>query len=1266
IKQKIDTFCNKTSDSSGDCGTNIDSSLCEPWKCYKEDDIEKQGDDDPEYHKEVNGSGGICILEKTNGEENGKKQKTFNDFFNFWVGRFLNDSIEWREKFGKCLKNGTKILCKNGCKTLCKCYESWVEHKQQEWGQIKTHFDKQTLNPEHGGLFKLSPYYVLETVLEDDFLENITKAYGDARAIQGIKKTLEKKKKEEQNADTSKEKTIIDYLLEHEGEDAKQCLQTHKEKCDKPPPVIPAEEGGARSGGPPGGPLPPPGSGPEEQEEEEDEEEEDEVQEEKAEGDQETKVEGPPAQDEVKPPCKIVDDLFQNPEQFKDVACNQKYGYPQRHWGWKCIPSGDSGVTGTRGNDATTKPGADSAPSGKDTGSICVPPRRRKLYIGRLTQWATNMEATEARGSEPQASEAQTQPQDDTHTQPDPLLKAFIESAAVETFFLWDRYKKEWEAQKKAEREQSGLPGVGGVPGVLPGAAGGTSLQLLNGSSLPSESDEDPEKQLKQGTIPDDFLRQMFYTLADYKDILEGKNIVVDMLSASSGSDKEMAKREEKIKDSIQTFFQNGDTQPSSGKPAPKPGGQTPESWWKENAQHIWKGMVCALTYKDNTDSGAKDQPPKHLEDVRKAFFGENNTGKPGTPGTYQSTYKYDKVKLDKDSGTEAKSNESPSPTSDTPTTLDSFIKRPPYFRYLEEWGETFCRQRARMLGKIKYECRTDKVCSGDGEDCNDQLDADPTNVSDLKCPSCATPCRKYRKWIERKKDEFTKQSGAYDGQKTKYEEGSNKDDKGFCETLTTSPTAADFLQKLKKGPCKNDSEEVKKFFDKNGDTFKHAKDCAPCFEFKVKSEKCNCGSSAKGNTCTTGKITAKNFENKTDVNEVVMRVSDNAESGFKGDLKSSCENAHIFEGIKEDKWKCGNFCGYVVCKPEKGNGVTTSGENKDQIITIRGLVAHWVQNFLEDYNKIKHKISHCKENSEQTICKKDCKDKCKCVDEWINKKRTEWQKIRDRFKEQYKDDPDYNVRSVLEEVIPENHLVNVQNKVIKLSKFGNSCGCSAKPSSTNSNEKDAIDCMLKKLEDKAKNCKDQASDTDCTTPPTTLPDDDEPLEEEDQNPENMRPGFCPQLPDPPQEKVEEKCGKDEETRKEKEKKEQEEPAAGGKETLVPGPPAPAPADEPFDPTILQTTIPFGVALALGSIAFLFLKKKTQAPVDLLRVINIPKSDYDIPTKLSPNRYIPYTSGKYRGKRYIYLEGDSGTDSGYTDHYSDITSSSESESSTRT
>ncbi|SOS78635.1 erythrocyte membrane protein 1, PfEMP1, putative [Plasmodium sp. gorilla clade G1] len=110
---------------------------------------------------------------------------------------------------------------------------------------------------------------------------------------------------------------------------------------------------------------------------------------------------------------------------------------------------------------------------------------------------------------------------------------------------------------------------------------------------------------------------------------------------------------------------------------------------------------------------------------------------------------------------------------------------------------------------------------------------------------------------------------------------------------------------------------------------------------------------------------------------------------------------------------------------------------------------------------------------------------------------------------------------------------------------------------------------------------------------------------------------------------------------------------------IRPAPPSLPPADEPFDPTILQTTIPFGVALALGSIAFLFMKKKTQSPVDLFSVINIPKGDYNIPTLKSSNRYIPYASDRYKGKTYIYMEGDSSGDEKYSfmSDTTDVTSS---------
>ncbi|KNC35066.1 erythrocyte membrane protein 1 [Plasmodium falciparum RAJ116] len=114
---------------------------------------------------------------------------------------------------------------------------------------------------------------------------------------------------------------------------------------------------------------------------------------------------------------------------------------------------------------------------------------------------------------------------------------------------------------------------------------------------------------------------------------------------------------------------------------------------------------------------------------------------------------------------------------------------------------------------------------------------------------------------------------------------------------------------------------------------------------------------------------------------------------------------------------------------------------------------------------------------------------------------------------------------------------------------------------------------------------------------------------------------------------------------------------------LGPKPATPLPAlpnDEPINTNILSTTIPLGIALALGSIAFLFLKKKPKSPVDLLRVLDIHKGDYGMPTLESKNRYIPYRSGQYQGKTYIYMEGDT---SGDEDKYiwdlssSDITSS---------
>ncbi|ETW31716.1 hypothetical protein PFFCH_00856 [Plasmodium falciparum FCH/4] len=101
---------------------------------------------------------------------------------------------------------------------------------------------------------------------------------------------------------------------------------------------------------------------------------------------------------------------------------------------------------------------------------------------------------------------------------------------------------------------------------------------------------------------------------------------------------------------------------------------------------------------------------------------------------------------------------------------------------------------------------------------------------------------------------------------------------------------------------------------------------------------------------------------------------------------------------------------------------------------------------------------------------------------------------------------------------------------------------------------------------------------------------------------------------------------------------------------------------EKYDPKndILKSSISVVIVSALGLIALLFMKKKFKSSVDLLRILNIPQGEYGMPTLKSKNRYIPYRSVPYKGKTYIYMEGDT---SGDEDKYmwdlssSDITSS---------
>ncbi|KNG75945.1 erythrocyte membrane protein 1 [Plasmodium falciparum IGH-CR14] len=205
IKQKLDAFC-------AESNSNRNFSLYEEWKCY--------------YEKSDNEA---CILQ-TSSDTDVKNQKPFFDFLMFWVAHMLKDSIYWRtKKLDKCLKNGTTIKCKDGCKNPCKCFERWVKQKETEWTQIKTHFDKQN------DFRDFDPYQTLETVLEQEFSTDLTNAYGDAKEIEQIKKFLNRKDTLHKEDKTYKN-TIIDELIKHEKDDANKCTQTHTEDpCAKDP-----------------------------------------------------------------------------------------------------------------------------------------------------------------------------------------------------------------------------------------------------------------------------------------------------------------------------------------------------------------------------------------------------------------------------------------------------------------------------------------------------------------------------------------------------------------------------------------------------------------------------------------------------------------------------------------------------------------------------------------------------------------------------------------------------------------------------------------------------------------------------------------------------------------------------------------------------------------------------------------------------------------------------------------------------------------------
>ncbi|MBZ2160335.1 hypothetical protein K1I93_09805, partial [Streptococcus australis] len=128
-----------------------------------------------------------------------------------------------------CIDKTKYKTCIIGCRNKCECFKSWIGEKEKEFEKIKEHFGKQ----EDMKQKKVPPDIIFKYTLKDNFLQDMIEAKGDPNAIKRIKELKEKKNDELENPLNNK--TIIEYMLEDDSEEAEDCLNTHKEnECPKP------------------------------------------------------------------------------------------------------------------------------------------------------------------------------------------------------------------------------------------------------------------------------------------------------------------------------------------------------------------------------------------------------------------------------------------------------------------------------------------------------------------------------------------------------------------------------------------------------------------------------------------------------------------------------------------------------------------------------------------------------------------------------------------------------------------------------------------------------------------------------------------------------------------------------------------------------------------------------------------------------------------------------------------------------------------------
>ncbi|SCM18831.1 erythrocyte membrane protein 1, PfEMP1, putative [Plasmodium sp.] len=336
-----------------------------------------------------------------------------------------------------------------------------------------------------------------------------------------------------------------------------------------------------------------------------------------------------------------------------------------------------------------------------------------------------------------------------------------------------------------------------------------------------------------------------------------------------------------------------------------------------------------------------------------------------------------------------------------------------------------------------------------------------------------------------------------------------------------------------------------------------------------------------------------------------------------------------------------------------------------------------WSDEFCrERKKKLDELVKECKfyecNNGDNGVEKKKCEKACEDYKNWLQKWKDDYDKQSKKYflnKEEYEKNP-----SVRDDVKPSTHAYEYLKKVLPKNCTGESCSSCMDAESSETSKKPENDThdahMPKSLDEEPEEVQGK-----CNCPVSPLPPPAQPKETE----ENCTPADekVEEEPEEPAEKPAEEPAQSEQEpedtpvlKPEEEAPVPEKPTKEDKKVAPRPPPrsrrprrkTPKNLEEhpAVIPSLATSTLMWTVGIGFAAFTYFFLKKKTKASVgNLFQILQIPKSDYDIPTLKSSNRYIPYVSDRHKGKTYIYMEGDSSGDEKYAfmSDTTDITSS---------